>query len=254
MMYVAEQGSVQSVERTFKLIEILSKKKEMSIKDMSDKSGLHKATVHRLINTLVSLGYVSKNEQNEHYALSPKLLRVSSRFLEHFDIREQVRPLLEKLSKDCGETVHLVERNGKNVVYIDKFEAPKSSIRMVSRIGMSQPMPITAVGKAILAELEEDEIFSVWEKCTINKRTENTITDYDKLMKEIEKIRAVGYAVDNEENEIGVFCIAATLPKVGDNPAYAFSISAPIQRADEETVKKNIGHLLEAKAKICEVL
>ncbi len=251
---MAEQASVQSVERTFRLIELLSEQKEMSIKALSDASGLHKATVFRLLNTLAALGYVLQNPKNEQYRLSPKLLRISSGFLEHFDIREQVRPLLETLSRDCGETVHLVERNGSHVIYIDKLEAPQTSIRMVSRIGLSLPMPFTAVGKAILAELTAEEIRSVWETCDIRKRTENSITDFDGFMQEIEKIKIHGYAVDNEENEPGVFCIAATLPKIGDNPAYAFSVSAPVQRVDAATLEKNVSLLLAAKREICKIL
>lgn len=247
-------GSVQSVERTFALIELLSLKKEMSIKELSDKSGLHKTTVFRLLNTLAALGYVVQNSTTGHYRLTPRFLKISARLLENFDIREQVRPYLERLSKACGETVHLVERSGKNVVYIDKFEAPQSSIRMVSRIGMSLPMPNTAVGKAIMAELDPDEIKSVWESCDIKKHTENTITDFGTFTKEIENVRTNGYAVDNQENESGVFCIAATLPRVGDNPACAFSISAPVQRADAETVAKNIKLLQETKQLIREIL
>lgn len=249
-----QTSGVQSVERTFKLIELLSAKKEMAIKELSEKAGLHKATVFRLLSTLSGLGYVTQNPATEKYGLSPKFLRISSKLLENFDIREQVRPFLERLSKSCGETVHLVERSGKNVVYIDKFEAPKSSIRMVSRIGMSLPMPNTAVGKAIMAELGADEVKKIWDRCDIIKYTENTITSFDKFIKEIESVRKNGYAVDNEENENGVFCIAATLPRIGDNPSYAFSISAPIQRADAETVEKNIGLLKETQKAICEFL
>lgn len=247
---MSQQSTVQSVERTFRLVELLSASKESSIKELSEKSGLHKSTVFRLLNTLMSLGYVVQNSATEQYGLSHKFLKISSKLLEHFDIRAQVRPYLEKLSASCGETVHLVERNGKNVVYIDKFEAPKSSIRMVSRIGMSLPLPFTAVGKAILAELDNSEVRSIWDKCDIKKRTEKTITEFDVLLKEIEKIKINGYAVDNEENELGVFCIAATLPKTGDNPMYAFSISAPIQRTNEEAVKRNVELLIETKKAI----
>lgn len=244
--------SVQSVERTFKIIGIMSNYKEISIKALYEKSGLAKATVFRLLNTLLGLGYVYKNSATEMYGLSPKFLKISSKILENFDIRNTLRPFLEELSALCGETVHLVEQNGKNVVYIDKFEAAKSSIRMVSRIGMSLSMPNTAVGKAILAELTDPEIKEIWDKCEIKKRTKNTITDWDTFIKRIEEVRKTGYGVDNEENEEGVFCIAATLPKIADNTAYAFSISAPVQRLDDKTKKRNVDLLLQTQRKIFE--
>ena len=247
---MAEQMSVQSVERTFRLIEILSEQKEMSIKALSDASGLHKATVFRLLNTLSCLGYVTQNPQTEQYGLTSRFLRLSSRFLEHLDVRTEVHPILEALSADCGETVHLVERNDCHVVYIDKIEAAKSSIRMVSRIGLSLPMPCTAVGKAILATFSDTEIRRIWDKCDIQKKTENTITDFDSFLREIEKTRVRGYAVDNEENEKGVFCIAASVPQPDKSAAYAFSISAPLQRIDDKTLNRNISLLLSAQERM----
>ncbi len=251
---MADTQNVQSVERTFMIIELLSGQKEMSIKALTEGTGLHKATVFRLLSTLISLGYVSQNPRSGQYRLTGGFLRLSSRFLEHLDVRTHVRPILETLSDASGETVHLVQRNDSEVVYIDKLETSKSSIRMVSRIGLSLPMPCTAVGKAILAECTEEEIRAVWDRCDMQKRTENTITDFDCFMEEIEKTRKRGYAVDNEENEPGVFCIATTLPHFGGRPEYAISISAPTQRIDDAVLKRNVSLLLEAKEKMNAVL
>lgn len=247
---MAEMQNVQSVERTFNIINVMSNYKEVSIKVLSEKTKLAKATVFRLLNTLVSLGYVYKNSKTEMYGLSPKFLKISSKILENFDIRNTVKPYLEKLSATCGETVHLVEQNGNNVVYIDKYEGAKSSFRMVSRIGMSLPMPFTAVGNAIMAELNDKQIKSIWDECEIKKRTPNTITDFDAFLTKINTARKNGYGVDNEENEIGVFCIAAALPNFGDNNVYAFSISAPVQRLNSDIIKQNINFLLETRNEI----
>ena len=117
---MAEQGSIQSVERVFKIIEAMCREKESSVTGLSKATGLNKATVFRFLNTLVTIGYVIKNDETELYSLSLKFLRISSKRLSMYDIQKQMRPSLEKLSKECGETVHLVERNGANVVYIDK--------------------------------------------------------------------------------------------------------------------------------------
>lgn len=248
------QPAVQSVERTFKIINIMANYKEISIKELSLKSALPKATVFRLLNTLISIGYAHKNPNNDMYGLSYKFLNISSKLLENFDIRNTVKPYLEKLSLLCGETVHLVEQSGNNVVYIDKFEALQNSVRMVSRIGMSLSMPCTAVGKAIMAELDDGEIKKLWDMCPTEKYTKNSITDFNEFLKSIYDVRKNGYGIDNEENEEGVYCIAATLPKIGDNPANAFSISAPVQRLNEETVSRNISLLLKTKEEISKVL
>lgn len=247
---MAEQNNVQSVERTFKIIELLSKGGEMSIKSLSIGTGLHKTTVFRLLNTLVSLGYVVHNSKTEKYRLSLKFLNISTSVLERYDIRKAASGVLKRLSKECGETVHLVQRSGSHVVYTDKFESPNNSIRMVSRVGMMLPMPFTAVGKAILAQLDDEKIKAIWESCEITKRTEKTITDFSDFIQEIAEVRQNGFAIDNEENESGVFCIAASLPVIGDEPACAFSISAPIQRVTKETFWHNVKLLLSARDNI----
>ncbi|MBE6727982.1 MAG: IclR family transcriptional regulator [Ruminococcaceae bacterium] len=242
-----EKSTVQSVERTFAIIELLSKNKEMSISELSRLSQLHKTTVFRLLNTLMSLGYVYQNEKSEQYGLTYKFLKISSFGLSHHDIRNEMKPLLKELSHKCGETVHLVERNGNNVVYIDKFESNKNSVRMVSRIGMELGMTTTAVGKALLSKCDDDEVLSVWNSSEHTAKTEYTITDFDLFKGEIDRVRLLGYAVDNEENELGVRCVAVALPDCYGEYKYAVSVSAPINRMDEETVKKIAGYLLQIK-------
>ena len=240
-----EKTTVQSVERTFLLIELLSEKREMSISELSSRSLLHKTTVFRLLNTLMSLGYVYQNPDNEQYGLTLKFLKISSAGLSRNDIRNEARPMLKRLSHQCGETVHLVERNGNNVVYIDKFESNKNSVRMVSRIGMELGMTTTAVGKALLSHCSDDEVLSVWNESEHTAKTQYTITEFEEFKKEIKTVREKGYAVDNQENELGVRCVAAALPDAFGEYRYAVSVSAPINRMDEETVIKTAEKLLK---------
>ena len=241
---MSETGSVQSVERVFLIIEAMCKENESSVTGLSRATGLNKTTVFRFLNTLLSLGYVVKNEQNETYSLTLKFLRISSRKLSTYDIQKQMKPALSALSKDCGETVHLVERNGAKVVYIDKFESDTNSVRMVSRIGMSLDIFTTAVGKAMLSNLSDEEIKDLWDSHTHNKKTEYTITALEDFFSEIEEIRKCGYAVDNEENELEVRCVAVALPDAYGQYRYAVSVSAPKNRMDDETVKRTAQKLL----------
>ncbi len=245
---MAEQSSVQSVERTFSLIELLCKNGALGVTELAAASGLNKTTIFRLLSTLVKMGYVRQKKTNEKYELTLKFLRLSSDTLSKIDVRSYAAPYLKNIPKITGETVHLVERSGNDIIYIDKFESPVNSIRMVSRVGLSLPMIYTAVGKAIMARLNEEEIINIWNETEIVKKTDNTITELSDFLKEIDSVRKKGYAADREENEAGVCCVAAALPDIYGEPKYAVSVSAPAVRMSEEKIAE-IGALV---MEICE--
>lgn len=247
---MTEQSGVQSVERAFELIELMCKNGEMSVTALSLGTGLHKTTVCRLLGTLSALGYVSQNARTGHYGLTLKFLKISSCLLGRYDIRRHARPMFEKLSRICGETVHLVSREDSNIVYIDKFESQKSSVRMVSQIGLSLPMICTGVGKAILAKLDDSEIKAVWDSSKHERKTEYTIIDYESFTKEIDRIRRQGYAVDNEENELGVRCVAAAIAGTDGPCRYAFSVSAPTTRMNDQTLAEYAKLVLKTRDEI----
>ncbi|HOV41959.1 MAG TPA: IclR family transcriptional regulator, partial [Oscillospiraceae bacterium] len=135
-------------------------------------------------------------------------------------------------------------------VYIDKVESNANSVRMVSRIGLRQPVYCTAVGKAMLAELPLEKVREIWDGSEIKKYTPNTITDFNDLLNELEEIRKNGYAIDNEENELGVRCIAASIKNFEGRADNAFSISAPVSRLGDERVEMLSQYLLETKEKL----
>lgn len=233
-----EQNIIQSVQRAFSLIELLSREQEMGISELSRLSGLHKATVFRMLATLEALGYVRKNPKTEQYSLTLKFLTISTTGLSHYSIKKQLRPILKELSEEFGETVHLVERSGDSVVYIDKYESEQNSIRMVSHIGMEQGMTTTAVGKALLAYEPPSEVAALWNRTEHPAKTEFTVTDLKAFETELEQVKQNGYAVDNEENELGVRCVAVAVADAFGARRYAVSVSAPVGRMSDEKVKK----------------
>lgn len=235
---MAEQNSVQSVERTFKIIELLCKRGSCGVTELSAESSLNKTTVFRLLSTLLLLGYVEKDGATEKYSLTLKFLKLSSSLLTDIDIRHYAREHLERIAAATGETVHLVERSGNEIIYIDKFDSAQNSVRMVSRIGLSLPMVYTAVGKSIMARLPENEVKEIWNSTKIEKKTEKTVTSYTKFLKELDGVRKNGYATDNEENEEGVCCVAAAVADVYGEYRYAFSVSAPVSRMNGEKLAK----------------
>lgn len=228
------KNPIQVAEKLFLVIELLAENGPMGIMDISSSLGFHKSTVHRLVSSLQYMGYIRQDEESLKYSLSLKFLEIGSKILEQTNMASLIHPALRRLSEHTGETVHLVRREGTEAVYIDKVESNVSSIRMVSRVGSRVPLYCSGVGKALLAELEDGEIEEIWNTSNIRRLTPKTITVFEKLMERIQTVRQAGYAIDDEENEEGVRCIAVSLYDYHKEPVYALSISAPVSRMTDE--------------------
>ena len=235
------KNPVQSAERIFQVMETLAENGEMGLMDLSAALGLHKSTVHRLLMSLIYMGYARQDEATQKYMLSYKIVSMAGKLLERMDILQIARPYMQRLSDVSGETVHLVKREGNNTLYIDKIEAKVGTIRMVSHVGMVRPMYCSGVGKAIMATLSEAELKKLWEESAVEKKTPKTITAFDQMLETLEEVRKNGYALDDEENEDSVSCIAACLYSYKKKVEYAFSISGPSSRMTME----RIGELTE---------
>ena len=221
---MAEKGGVQSVERIFALIELLAAHPAgASLQTLAQGTALAKSTVHRLLASLVGLGYVSQEETSGRYRLTLKMFELSSGIVNDMAIMEVAKAHLERLAQRTGEAVHLVIRDGQDIVYIYKTE--NGPMRMSSRVGMRSPLYCTGVGKAILATLPAGEVAQVWAASRPRKLTERTVADLPHLQEQLETVRAKGYAVDDEENEPGIRCVALAIPSMSGRAETAFSIS-----------------------------
>lgn len=245
--------NVQSVDRALALLEVLSMyPKGLGVGEISEKADLHKSTAHRLLATLVDRGYVKQNQHNQ-YQLTLKLFELGSRSVEELDMLEVARPHLVQIMESVNEVVHLVILEGDVIVYIDKVE-PDTTIRMHSRIGISRPLYCTSVGKAILSTMDDDEVERNWRKSEINQLTQYTITDLDEMKEELKLIRERGYAIDEQENELGVRCIAIPLLDYTKKACGAISISGPVERMTDEALKNIVPVLLPTGKQIREEL
>lgn len=247
-----EKNPIQVSERIFNVIECLARTGPMGLLELSKELQLNKSTVHRILNSLICMDYVRQDTETLKYNLSYKICRISNQILAQNNIISLVRPYIKDLAEQTGETVHLVQIDGIHAVYIDKVEASRSSVRLISMVGKAIPLYCSGVGKALLADMTDEKIRSVWEKSDRVKLTEYTITDFKEFQKTITQIRQCGYSLDNEENELGVRCIAASLKSYNDKPTYAISISAPKDRMDDERIRQFADYILEAKEKIGE--
>ncbi len=244
------KNPIQVSERIFNVIEFLAANGATGLQDLSADLGLNKSTVHRILNSLICMDYVWQDPETLKYNLSFKICRLSTQILSHNTMIELARPYLHQLADRSGETVHLVQADGNHAVYIDKVESANNTVRLVSMIGKNIPLYCSGVGKAILAEMPDQKIREIWETSEIKKLTEYTVTDYTEFCRLISEIRKNGYALDNEENEPGVRCIAAALHNFSGKPTYAISISAPKDRMDDERIREFKGLILSVKEQI----
>ena len=246
---MAEKSGVQSVERIFQLIEHLAAHPTgVSLQRLAEETGLAKSTVHRLLASLVGLGYVVQDEENGHYRLTLKMFELSSGIVDSMDIMGVAKAHLERLSQRTGEAVHLVIRDGRDIVYIYKTES--GPMRMSSRVGLRSPLYCTGVGKAILATLPGDELEDIWTHSNVQKLTDKTITDLEELRSQLVEVRANGYAIDDEENELGVRCVAVAIPGADGRAESAFSISGLAPYMTPERIRRIATLALDARTDI----
>ncbi|HCW54702.1 MAG TPA: IclR family transcriptional regulator [Clostridium sp.] len=216
---------IRSVERSFYVLETLSNyPKGLGITELCNLTDLSKATIFRILNTLIQLGYVNQNLQNSKYLSTFKLLEVGTRKIDGLDIRKLVHPYLKEICEITNETVHLVVKDGIYGVYIDKIK-PNKSITMNTNIGMRKPLYCTAYGKILISDLSTDEIKDLWSKSNIEKYTDNTITDLSVFLEEQEAIKNNQYALDDEEVEDNICCISSPIRDYSNKIVAAISLS-----------------------------
>ncbi|HEX4702294.1 MAG TPA: IclR family transcriptional regulator [Pseudonocardiaceae bacterium] len=218
-------GGVQSVHRAFELLELMADAGgEVTLSQLAVASELPLPTIHRLLRTLVDGGYV-RQQPSRRYALGPRLIRLgetAGRVLGAW-----ARPYLAGLTDAVGETSNMAVLDGDQVVYVAQVPSPHS-MRMFTEVGRRADAHSTAVGKAVLAQLPCDAVDRLLTRAGMRRKTEHTIVDLDQFRRELATIRAVGYAEDDGEQEIGVRCIAVTVP--GAPTGAAISISGPATR------------------------
>ena len=237
----ARPGGVQSIERAFALLEVIADLGGVAgLSRLAAASGLPLPTIHRLVRTLVDLGYL-RQEPSREYALGPRLIRLGDSSARMLSI--WARPHLVRLVEELGESANLAMLDGDQIVYV--AQAPsRHSMRMFTEVGRRVFPHCTAVGKAILAELPASQVSELLERTGMPRFTPDTITDQDSFSTALAMIAEQGYAIDEGEQEMGVRCVALTVP---DGPArLAISLSGPAVRMTEDLVARAVPLLREA--------
>jgi DNA-binding IclR family transcriptional regulator len=234
---------VQTIKRVSSILEALGQNPNgMSIRELSSKIHLPKGTIHRLLSSLAYFGYVRQDPKTRNYFLGLKLVELGNLLLSQLDLRKEAEPFLRDLAERTKETVHMVFLDRDEIVYIEKVELNHnpSGLKMASRIGLRNPAHSCAVGKVLLSYLPEEELDRIIKEKGLPKRTENTITDPQVLKAHLKTIRTQGYAVDDEENERGIRCVAAPVLNETGKPVAAISISGPAFRITKKMIQETL--------------
>lgn len=229
--------TVQSVIRALDILECFNGQiKELGISELSEQMSLSKSTIYGLVNTLLVKGYLEQDEISKRYRLGIKLFEMGYLVNERMDLRREAKSFCEELAKKYNATVHIAARFGNEIVYVDKVDMPDAFV-VFSQVGKSAPMYCTGVGKAILASLDDIQISHYINNCKFSKFTDNTITNIEDLREELKKIRANGYAVDNEEVVPGLRCVSASIFNHSNLPIAAISVSKTSGTINSDQVK-----------------
>ena len=246
IMATRKQLPIQSITRAISILRCFAEKKELGITEISKMVGLHKSTTAGIVYTLENEALLVKDPESAKFRLGIDLfcLAVNAKI----GLGELCMPYLDTLLQETSETVNLAVRDGINIVYLEKKESPHS-MRICTNVGKRFPLYCTAIGKAILAFLKEDERNDVLNKLSFDQYTTQTITDIHVLAEALDKARHEGIAYDFEELENGLICVAAPIFDKHDNPIAAVSVSGPSIRMDEPARKRIAKSLIrESKA------
>ncbi len=231
---------VQTIERMSLILDRVGQSPQgTSIKDLSTALKLPKGTIHRILSSLSFFGYIRQDPETKNYFLGLKLMELGALLDNQLDLRKAAEPVLRELSEKTGETAHMVILDMGEVVYIDKTETQHAtgSLKMVSKVGSRNPTHCCAVGKVLISYFPEEKLDDLIREKGLPQRTPHTITAPALLKEHLREVRRSGYAVDDEENELGIRCLAAPVFDGKGSPVAAISVSGPSLRVTREMIE-----------------
>ncbi len=225
-----KEPGVQSIRRAFTILEAVALAPEgLNLADLSKKVGLHNSTTFHLTKTMTSMGILRQNEQSKRYHVGAHLFGLAKGAADEAELVRLATPVIAELARETGENSHIAVRIPEGVVIIDKHES-LSQVRMTERIGATRPAHATAIGKAILAALSDEQLAVFLENHDFEAFTAKTITDPDRFIREIEQIRKDGIAYDDTEFNEEARCLAAPVYDFTGTVIGSIGISGPIWR------------------------
>jgi DNA-binding IclR family transcriptional regulator len=255
---IAPTPTIQVIERMFTLIDVLATREDaMSLKEISERTGLHPSTTHRILNDLTVGRFVDRPEPGT-YRLGMRLLELGNLVKDRLNLRDVAFQPMRELHKQIQQPINLSVRQGDEIVYVERAFSERSGMQVVRAIGGRAPLHLTSVGKLFLATDDPQRVRAYATRTGLSGQTRNSITQLPILERELSKVRQYRIARDNEELELGVRCIASGIYDDQGKLVAGLSISAPADRLDEgwlnklqatsEQISLALGYKVNAKA------
>jgi DNA-binding IclR family transcriptional regulator len=235
-----------AVERALSMLEHIAQEPEgLSNAEISRKLQMPKSSASYILRTLEKQGYLNRDPQTGKYRVGLKILSLSRGALSGIDVREVALPIMRHLMEKTNLTCHLAILDGPEAVYIEKVE-PQGFIRMDTWVGRRMRVHATSVGKSLVAHIPEERLHKIISEQPMEKRTPKTITTMSRLLKELEKVRAQGYSVDDEENNLGARCVGAPVFNQRGEIEAALGLSGTIHQVNPHTMPRIVEYLKDA--------
>lgn len=232
-----QRGGVQSLGRAFAILEEVARNREgIGLAELSKRVGLHNSTTFHLVKTIVSLGYIRQDRETKRYRVGRPLFALAASSLDEIEMVSLATPILEDLSQRTGESAHFAVRMGDAVVVIARTSGP-GAFQLADRVGVIRPANCTALGKVILAALQQDQLDRYIERTEFKVMTPKSIADPKTLLQEIEDVRRRGMAFDDGEFDPEIRCVAVPVRDFTGQVIGALGISSPIWRVTMQALQ-----------------
>ncbi len=245
---------ITALQRGLALLGLVGASQEaLTASEIVSGSGLHASTVHRMLANLEYAGFLVRDERTHRYHLGPLCITLGRAALDRLDVRRICLPYLEEINRLTRESVHLTVRQGAQAVYVEKLEALEP-LRIVSQVGASIPLHCTATGKVLLAFAGEEERAELLPQLSLHRATPRTIISLQQLQAELERVRRQRYALDLQENESHICCIAGGVWDHAGQVRAAFSITGPAARMTRQRLRELAPLVVKTSREISAVL
>jgi DNA-binding IclR family transcriptional regulator len=231
----APRYPISSVDNALRLLLLFREHRMIRVADASESLGVVRSTAHRLLAMLQYRGFVQQDPETKAYTAGPALLDIGLSVVRQLDIRRHVRPYLERLSEELGETVHLMVLDGANALFLDSVESSRA-LRTSSRVGRSYPAHTTSCGKVLLAELTPARLAELYPSERLEGQTPRSLSTRKQLLRELELVRERGYATNRGESEPDIAGVGVLLRNAFGQPHAGIGVSAPLSRLSEADV------------------
>jgi len=241
-----ESYVIQSVTNALNLLEqFKGDRDELGVTELSKRLNLHKNKIFRLLATLEAKGYIEQNKATENYRLGVKSLELGQSFIKQLGLVRQAKPFLQQIVNQCNETAYIGTIRQSSVVYLDVEEA-NQTVKVADQVGWRLPIHCTAMGKAQIAYVSEEELEKLGVLENMGKFTENTIIDRAEFIRHLKEVAKRGYAIDNEEYNADVKCVGVPVRDYTGRVVGGISVCGPSFRMPDEFLKKKIIPVVKA--------